>query len=875
MKTCFWLLALLLAAGTEQARTAMGNEAEKEQGGMAEAQREFVCGTPDVEESAAVIEAEQDADRAAEAVRAEKATCGAQRPCKTPKACGSQGPCAKQESCAKKGPCRKQDPCREACGKKEPCAKKGLVLRYSFAKGGPWVPGTVVKDLSGHGHDGRVEGDGLEAVPGIGKRAKAARFDGKFDYIRVPRDEALEPEEITLAAWVKVREGYASVGGDGIGAVAFKRNTSFHDNEDYVLEIHPGRLLRTDLSSPRGGHVKVTTRAPLAPEMWHHVAVTVGGGEARIYVDGELAVSQPHAHPFDHCRSADLFVGARDHAGYPMSRFGAFDLYELKIWDKVLDAERIAALYRERAGQFGVAKPEDNRRPEAERPVAAPPCGKLPKHGDLVLHYAFGENGAFGPGAVVKDLSGGGHDGRVEGNGLELAKGIGKHGTALRFDGKGDYIRVPRCEALESKELTVAAWVKVREGAEWVNGATIAFKRNSSYNHNEGYCLEIFPDRTVRATVSGPNAAQCRIQSTIPMEDGVWHHVAMARAPGDTRLYVDGKLAGEAKQPLEVVHNPAADLLIGGRDHAEYPTDRFGVFDLAELKVWDEAMGADRMEKLYLEKTVFPGVGKQEAGQSSVVEFGAERRLTWKGIEPRTPVFPEWREKEKPADHETELVEQLMRLVAQGRQDRAASPEFLDALEQLGVRYKTKATKVENPSDKLPLKPEFRGPGMPAGWNAVNPAVWQFGDGEARQVESRANTRYVLFYEPGKEWTDYEVTFRFESDAWFAPPANSCAVLYVRYKSTTDSYRVDWNGNGYLSVIGREATGERLIARTALGNDVIRDGKPWSVRLTGEKIVVEHEGKRCLEVHDATHRCGTVGLESIHIPVKFSGLEVK
>jgi hypothetical protein len=58
---------------------------------------------------------------------------------------------------------------------------------------------------------------------------------------------------------------------------------------------------------------------------------------------------------------------------------------------------------------------------------------------------------------------------------------------------------------------------------------------------------------------------------------------------------------------------------------------------------------------------------------------------------------------------------------------------------------------------------------MPTVWNAVDPSVWRFGNGEALQVESRANTRYVLYYEPGMAWKDYEMRVKFESDTWLIP----------------------------------------------------------------------------------------------------------
>lgn len=519
--------------------------------------------------------------------------------------------------------------------------------------------------------------------------------------------------------------------------------------------------------------------------------------------------------------------------------------------------------------------------------VSAP--AKPPKKG-LVLYYSFGKGGEWGPGAVVKDLSGGGHDGKIEGDGLEAVHGIGKRGKAARFDGKGDYIRVPRDAALEPQELTIAAWVKMREGDTWENASTIAFKRNTSFHHNEGYDLELFSDRTARSTIAGPYAAQSRIQSTAPMADGIWHHVAMTHAPGDTRLYIDGTLAGQGAFPRDIVHNAQADLLIGGRDHAEYPMGNFGMFDLAEVKIWNVALGAEKIAALHGARAGRPGVGEAGAEWKALVEFGADRRLTSRGIAPeRAPmcggslpadkpprVFPAWKPAEKSPACGTGLAAELKALAKQGKRDRAASPEFLEALDALAEKYA--GTAVEKPSDRLPLKPEFRGPGMPAGWNAVNPAVWQFGDGEAWQVESKADTRYVLYYEPGMDWADYEVTFRFESESWFRPPANSCAVLYFRYHATDDAYSLWLDGKGRLTVVSLDkgcGNRQRLLARVPLDVAVVKDEKPWTVKVHEENIEVWHEGQRLLWTTDKAHRTGTVGLESVHIPMKFSDVEVK
>ena len=164
---------------------------------------------------------------------------------------------------------------------------------------------------------------------------------------------------------------------------------------------------------------------------------------------------------------------------------------------------------------------------------------------------------------------------------------------------------------------------------------------------------------------------------------------------------------------------------------------------MAEVKVWDKVLGADEMEALYREKAGRPGVGALGTERASVVEFGSEKRLTWRGIEPPPRVFPKWEPDDvkpdgKPGVGKTGLAAELNALVEQGRRDRAASPEFLAALEGLMKKWERDGRTA---TDRLPMTEDWRGEGWPLGWEAVRRDVWRFGGGEARQVESRANTR--------------------------------------------------------------------------------------------------------------------------------------
>lgn len=240
-----------------------------------------------------------------------------------------------------------------------------------------------------------------------------------------------------------------------------------------------------------------------------------------------------------------------------------------------------------------------------------------------------------------------------------------------------------------------------------------------------------------------------------------------------------------------------------------------------------------------------------------------------------TAVFPEWTPPAAPPSSSPTLHADLALLLAQGRHDRAASPEFLDALQRLLDRHAGDAPAPPPPSDRLPFRPDFASPAMPPGWSAIKPEVWRFGDGFATQVRSWADARFVLSYDPGRAWRDYLVAFTVESDSWFSPPSRSSAVLYFRYRSPSDAFSLWLDGAGDITLASLEAGGrQRILARVPVDPDVIRDGRPWTVTVRGEEIQVRHEGRVLLIATDPAHPAGTIGLEAVHVPVRFSSISV-
>ena len=231
----------------------------------------------------------------------------------------------------------------------------------------------------------------------------------------------------------------------------------------------------------------------------------------------------------------------------------------------------------------------------------------------LVLHYTFDKNSA----TTTFDSSPLGNHGALVGA-TPVASGIS--GLAMRFDGVDDYIRVPRADSLEPKEITVAAWVEIHQFRP--NFGLLVHKRNGSFNNNEDYDLQIWENGTVRSVLA--NGEQSRLDSSTRMDRGTWHHVAMTFSEPLMKLYIDGALVGVKTHSLPLAHNPKSDLLIGATDHAAYPMDLFLNCDLDELRIYNAALSekeiaelAGRKDHLVLHLTFDEGDKETVADSSS------------------------------------------------------------------------------------------------------------------------------------------------------------------------------------------------------------------------------------------------------------------
>lgn len=218
---------------------------------------------------------------------------------------------------------------------------KGLVLHFTFDQDETM---SSVTDTSGSGNAGKVSGAHWTTD---GHNGGAYEFAADGDEIVVPNSKALNPKQLTLAAWVKTSQA------DAIWRRIFDKSYS----RGYALSVagdwqkNKWRGLASLEIGP-GDHL-LLTKTMVADGQWHQLVTTCDGAEEVLYVDGRpearLHWNNPgRVGPTDF----DLVIGCNrsnlneDDLG--KSFRGTID--EPMMWDRALTAREVAFLFESQGG---------------------------------------------------------------------------------------------------------------------------------------------------------------------------------------------------------------------------------------------------------------------------------------------------------------------------------------------------------------------------------------------------------------------------------------------------------------------------------------------------------------------------------------------
>jgi hypothetical protein len=197
-----------------------------------------------------------------------------------------------------------------------------------------------------------------------------------------------------------------------------------------------------------------------------------------------------------------------------------------------------------------------------------------------------------GSGNKIKDSSGNGLEGGIEGSGKWVD---GRFGKAIEFDGKTGFVAI-KAHANPTKAITVSAWVK-SETPAWNNHGFIMSKRNAYIIHNNQGGVNVSFPICNGGCWNKPGGWQDG--EVGPKDITKWHMYTgtFDSKTGDWRILIDGKVESKlqlAKTPIAA--EEAMPLWIG-RDNC--CGARYGDITVDEAMVFDTVLGEDDLKPLY------------------------------------------------------------------------------------------------------------------------------------------------------------------------------------------------------------------------------------------------------------------------------------
>lgn len=211
-------------------------------------------------------------------------------------------------------------------------APQDVISCWKFDEGS----GTTAYDSVG-ANDGTITG----ATYTTGQAGGALQFSG-YQNVKVPNDASLNPSNITIEAWV-----FPDNFGYYRAVVTKPYYSTYWGNPYYSYQFTPlsNNTRRPTFTVTVGGvrnHTAAST--DLTPiGAWSHFVSTYDGQEARIYLDGALAVVNAVTGSID-TSAPPLYIGGVNHPGSNNQFFGKID--EVALYNRALTAEEVQQAYQ-------------------------------------------------------------------------------------------------------------------------------------------------------------------------------------------------------------------------------------------------------------------------------------------------------------------------------------------------------------------------------------------------------------------------------------------------------------------------------------------------------------------------------------------------
>jgi hypothetical protein len=181
-----------------------------------------------------------------------------------------------------------------------------------------------------------------------GKVGQALACDGAGVFQSVPHSDKLEPEHLTVEAWIRLDE---YPGGDDPRRWIVNKNTHEFTESHYALVVDGKKVAGfLNIGGGQQNYHEAYSGDVLQPGRWHHLAMTYDGSVLRVYIDGReggsVAIGRRRV-----AGGTPLDIGRRQD-GYIYFK-GRID--EVRLYDRALSAKEI----QENAAATGSADAQD------------------------------------------------------------------------------------------------------------------------------------------------------------------------------------------------------------------------------------------------------------------------------------------------------------------------------------------------------------------------------------------------------------------------------------------------------------------------------------------------------------------------------------
>lgn len=410
-----------------------------------------------------------------------------------------------------------------------------------------WVDGTLTATGTYSSAQGRING--------------AIHQESQAVYTQFP--STAFPETFTVSMWIKPDP-------QGTGLVGLMSNAFNSPSDGFRIFFNNvgtenKRIIveTSNASSQSDGGSSAT--GVIVDDQWNHVVLAVDrpNGQLTIYHDGaDVTTNSTIRNDFNLNRA--WAFGCFRNAGNTCFE-GLMD--EVRIYNKLLTQAEVLQLY------------------EATKTTIVPD--------GLIGHWKLDETS----GSTIIDYASS-NNGTVQG-GLDPATDSvpGRVGTALEFDGAGDYVQIPPSSTLNLTELSIAFWINPPAYPVSKDQAIIENRVDNGTNVN--YSIG-FPDLGgVEKVMRGGhyNGGWQNSENNTELSLNVWQHIVLTIDNAGTKTwYYNGVFDGSDPGPPLIIY-PGSDLIIGYSKDTTFNNSFEGILD--DVRIYNRVLSADEARKLY------------------------------------------------------------------------------------------------------------------------------------------------------------------------------------------------------------------------------------------------------------------------------------